>query len=113
MRRGRFAGGVPGPPGAGLQDVGGHLDKINTHLAVIASLAPQELITAVAGLALMPALISSLSAAFGEQTQLEAPALTFLIAASGMTLFGVSGAFWGILAGSVVWMLKDAATRRQ
>jgi benzoate membrane transport protein len=56
----------------------------------LASLAPLPLITAVAGLALVPALVGSISAAFSESTQLEAPALTFLITASGMTLFGVA-----------------------
>jgi len=73
----------------------------------LASLAPIALITAVAGLALIPALVGSISAAFSEPQQLEAPALTFLIAASGMTLFGVSGAFWGVIAGAVIWSSKS------
>lgn len=73
----------------------------------LASLAPAALITAVAGLALIPALVGSISAAFKEPGQLEAPALTFLITASGMTLFGVSGAFWGIVAGSIIWFSKE------
>jgi benzoate membrane transport protein len=73
----------------------------------LASLAPIALITAVAGLALIPALVGSISAAFSEPNQLEAPALTFLIAASGMTLFGVSGAFWGVIAGAVIWSSKS------
>jgi benzoate membrane transport protein len=75
-------------------------------VAAFASLAPAELIVGVAGLALIPALVGSLSAAFSDQTQLEAPAMTFLIAASGMALFGVSGAFWGVLVGGVVWSAK-------
>ncbi|MEO1457020.1 MAG: benzoate/H(+) symporter BenE family transporter, partial [Pseudomonadota bacterium] len=45
----------------------------------LAGLAPAALITAVAGLALIPALVGSLAAAFSEPKQLEAPALTFLI----------------------------------
>jgi len=75
-------------------------------LAHLAVSAPTELIVAVAGLALLPALAASLTAAFSDSTQLEAPALTFLIAASGMTLFGIGGAFWGIVTGVVVWWLK-------
>ncbi|WP_227270674.1 benzoate/H(+) symporter BenE family transporter [Roseobacter weihaiensis] len=75
----------------------------------LASLAPVALITGVAGLALIPALVSSVSAAFSEPTQLEAPALTFLIAASGMTLFGISGAFWAVIAGAMVWFSKKMA----
>ena len=72
----------------------------------LASAAPAELITGVAGLALIPALVGSLSGAFPKGGQVEAPALTFLITASGMTLLGISGAFWGVVAGAVIWGLK-------
>jgi benzoate membrane transport protein len=75
-------------------------------VTLAASLAPEALITSVAGLALIPALVNALSAAFADRDQIEAPALTFLIAASGMTLLGISGAFWGVLLGSVVWVVK-------
>jgi len=75
-----------------------------------ATLAPQGLITAVAGLALIPALVASLTHAFGNGDQLEAPALTFLITASGMTLMGISGAFWGIVAGVIIWAIKAPQT---
>ncbi|MCF3933270.1 benzoate/H(+) symporter BenE family transporter [Acuticoccus sp. M5D2P5] len=82
-------------------------------IAALTSLAPSEMITAVAGLALIPALVASLSGAFSEPGQIEAPALTFLLAASGMTLIGVSGAFWGLVAGSAIWFLKRATGRRR
>lgn len=72
----------------------------------IAALAPAGLITAVAGLALIPALVASVNAAFSEPLQLEAPALTFLITASGMTLMGISGAFWGVVTGVIIWQFK-------
>jgi benzoate membrane transport protein len=80
-------------------------------ITALANLAPLALITAVAGLALVPALVGSLSAAFTTPTQLEAPALTFLIAASGMTLFGISGAFWGVIVGAIIWVAKAIAHR--
>lgn len=76
----------------------------------IASIAPAALITAVAGLALIPALVGSTTAAFGHPKQIEAPALTFLISASGMTMFGVSGAFWGVVVGTIVWIVKQVRT---
>lgn len=78
----------------------------------LAGLAPTDLITAVAGLALIPAFVNSISAAFSDRDQLEAPALTFLIAASGMMLFGVSGAFWGVVAGSIVWIAKSLVKKQ-
>lgn len=75
-------------------------------VARLANLAPTELITAVAGLALIPALVGSISAAFSQKDQQEAPAMTFLIAASGMTLMGISGAFWGVVVGTIIWFAK-------
>ena len=77
----------------------------------LANLAPLPLITAVAGLALIPAFVGSIAAAFSEPQQIEAPALTFLIAASGMTLFGISGAFWGVVVGAIIWITKTIANR--
>ncbi|MEM8595709.1 MAG: benzoate/H(+) symporter BenE family transporter [Pseudomonadota bacterium] len=78
----------------------------------LASVAPPALITAVAGLALIPAFIAAITAAFSKTDQLEAPALTFLIAGSGMSLLGVSGAVWGIVAGSLIWLAKSVFKRR-
>jgi len=80
-------------------------------LTQLAVSAPTELIVAVAGLALLPALAASLTAAFSDSSQIEAPALTFLIAASGMTLFGIGGAFWGVMTGVIVWWLKYLKNR--
>ena len=74
--------------------------------ATLVTIAPTALIIGIAGLALIPALVGSLQSAFSEPGQLEAPALTFLTAASGMTLFGISGAFWGLVLGGLVWLSK-------
>ena len=81
-------------------------------VATLASFAPLDLVTAVAGLALIPALVGSISAAFSEPAQLGSPAMTFLIAASGMTLFGVSGAFWGVFVGELIWVSKIRGSRK-
>ncbi|SFR15247.1 benzoate/H(+) symporter BenE family transporter [Poseidonocella sedimentorum] len=78
----------------------------------LAQAAPSELIIGVAGLALIPALVAALSAGFSEPGSIEAPALTFLITASGMTLLGISGAFWGIVIGVLIWGLKRGLKRR-
>lgn len=77
----------------------------------LARLVPPELITAVAGLALIPAFVAALRAAFNDTAQLEATALTFLLAASGISLLGVSGAIWGIVAGSIIWLSKAFLSR--
>ena len=80
--------------------------------ATLVTIAPTALIIGIAGLALVPALVGSLRSAFSEPGQLEAPALTFLTAASGMTLFGISGAFWGLVLGGVIWLSKSLLNRQ-
>jgi len=60
----------------------------------------------VAGLALVAAFSGSVVAAFKEEATRPAAAVTFLAAASGMTLFGISGAFWGLLAGCGMLLLN-------
>jgi benzoate membrane transport protein len=82
-------------------------------VTALANLAPAALITAVAGLALIPALVASLSGAFSERAQMEGPAMTFLIAASGMTLVGISGAFWGLIVGVMIWLVKGWRLRKE
>ncbi len=69
------------------------------------SLAPPLLIEAVAGLALLGAFGSALMAAIHEPADREAAVITFLVTASGLTLFGIGGAFWGLVAGGIVYAL--------
>ena len=67
------------------------------------SLSPPILVAAVAGLALFGALGASLVSALSAEADREAALITFLVTASGITLFGVSGVFWGLLAGGAVY----------
>lgn len=81
-----------------------------TAATAIFSAAPPLLIQAVAGLALLGAFASSLVAALSDAQSREAAAITFIVAASGLTLFGIGGAFWGLIAGGA--MLALARWRR-
>ncbi len=69
------------------------------------SLAPSILIEAVAGLALVGAFAGSAMAAFTDPKTREAAAITFLVTASGVSFGGVSGAFWGLIAGGAMLAL--------
>lgn len=73
------------------------------------SLAPSVLIEAVAGLALIGAFSSSAVAAFTNAEPREAAAITFLVTASGVGFAGVSGAFWGLVAGGLMLALARFA----
>lgn len=67
-------------------------------LSGIAALPP-ELITTVAGLALIGPLMGALGAAFGAPEGRFPAAVTLMVTASGVSAFGIGGAFWGLLAG--------------
>jgi len=71
---------------------------------VFITISPPILITAVAGLALMGALSASLLSAMSHEKDREAALITFLVTMSGMTFFGISGVFWGLLAGGAVYL---------
>ena len=62
---------------------------------------PKELVAAIAGVALLGALISGVSGAMSQPDHREAAMVTFLVTASGLTIWGVGSAFWGLLFGVV------------
>ncbi len=70
-------------------------------------LAPAILIEAVAGLALIAAFSASSVQAFSEPATRPAAAVTFLASASGMSIWGISGAFWGLIGGGLMLALTQ------
>jgi benzoate membrane transport protein len=60
---------------------------------------PKELVLAIAGLALLGTIGNSLKTALENETQREPALITLLVSASGISLFGIGAAFWGLLAG--------------
>lgn len=60
---------------------------------------PRELIVALAGLALMGTIGNGLATAVSEEKNREAAIITFLITASGLSMFGIGSAFWGLVGG--------------
>lgn len=60
---------------------------------------PNELILAVAGLALFSTIGSSLKTSLENETQREPAVIALLVSASGMSLFGIGSAFWGLMSG--------------
>ena len=78
--------------------------------AVVGLLAafPRELVLAVAGLALLGTIASGLCAAMKDETQRDAALVTFVVSASGLTLWGVGAAFWGVVAGVLALAVQRA-----
>ena len=69
------------------------------------------LIETVAGLALLNAFGGALHSALADVKAREAALITFLVAASGVSFFGVGGAFWGLVAGGAILALTQASRR--
>jgi benzoate membrane transport protein len=67
-------------------------------IGLIAALPP-ELIRTVAGLALIGAFAGALGSALSEEAKRFPAVLTLAVTASGLTLFGIGSAFWGLAAG--------------
>ena len=82
-------------------------------LAALFAALPKALILSIAALALFASIIGGLTQAMSEPKEREAALITFLVTASGMTLFTVGSAFWGIVAGLLTlailnWGKQDA-----
>jgi benzoate membrane transport protein len=69
---------------------------------------PKELVMAIAGLALFGPLMGGMTAMMKEPKDIEAALVTFLVTASGFSLYGVGAAFWGLCAGLALWGVKQA-----
>lgn len=68
----------------------------------VAILAPPMLLETLAGVALLGVFANSASAALGDPDYREAAAVTFLVTASGITVYGLGAAVWGLIAGGIV-----------
>ena len=71
-------------------------------VASVFTALPKELVAAIAGIALLGTIGSSLSGALQEEGERDAALITFLVTASGLTLRGIGSAFWGLLFGLAV-----------
>lgn len=74
-------------------------------------LLPSALIALLAGLALLQPILKFTGAMLASDDA-QAGLLTFLFTASGVSLFGIGSAFWGVVIGVTVHFLTKAAQRR-
>lgn len=80
---------------------------------VLVSVSPPVLITAVAGLALLGALITAVTTALEEPAHRVVAIVTFLVAVSGLSIAGIGSAFWALLVGGVVMLWFRPWRRRR
>lgn len=80
-------------------------------LVALFAVLPPSLILLVAGLGLLASLANALAIAFRDEQERIAATVTFAVTASGLTLFGVGSAFWGLVAGLAVLALDHLKIR--
>lgn len=75
--------------------------------------SPPNIIEAVAGLALLGALGNALTGAMADADNRESAVVTLVVTVSGVAFFGVSGAFWGLAAGGLLYARRLWQVRRE
>ncbi len=76
-------------------------------LAAVFLALPATFITTLAGLALLGTLGGSLATAVADARTREAALIAFLAAAANITVFGIGGAFWGLVIGLLAHLLLN------
>ncbi|HEX8540455.1 MAG TPA: benzoate/H(+) symporter BenE family transporter [Pseudomonas sp.] len=76
-------------------------------LAALFAAFPKELVLSIAALALFGSIINGLTVAMNEPKEREAALITFMVTASGLTLFSIGSAFWGIVAGVLTLLILN------
>ncbi|MCC6705908.1 MAG: benzoate/H(+) symporter BenE family transporter, partial [Thermomicrobiales bacterium] len=87
------------------------LGALSPLLVTLAASAPDGVIEAVAGVALLGTLASALSAALAEKARQVAVIVTFLVAASPIVILGIGPSFWSLTAGLITWALFSTKKR--
>lgn len=87
------------------------LGGLSAALVALVVVAPAGVIPAVAGVALLATFGSAIQQAIDDPGERLPAVVTFLVAASGVAIAGVSAAFWALVAGLVVRALLHAGRR--
>ncbi|HEA51664.1 hypothetical protein LCGC14_0707110 [marine sediment metagenome] len=72
---------------------------------------PAAFIAVLAGLALLGAISGNLFSALEDASHREASLITFVVTASGMSLYGLSSAFWGVVIGYGCYLVLNTRAK--
>ena len=90
-----------------MRDFYGIAGVFGATLAALFAALPKELVLSIAALALFGSIMNGLTVAMSEAREREAALITFMVTASGFTLFSIGSAFWGIVAGVLTLMILN------
>jgi benzoate membrane transport protein len=74
---------------------------------VLITILPGQLVTALAGLAMLTVLVSAFRGAFADNRFKLGAIVALVIGLSGMSLFGISAPFWALVLGLITSMLLE------
>ena len=77
-----------------------------TVFAAFVLAVPREFLLALAGVALINTFAGSIRTAVSDDSLRLAGIVTFVIGAAGISVLGIGGAFWALVAGVVVWLVN-------
>lgn len=79
----------------------------------LSAVSPPILIVAVAGLAVVGALITSITGSLEHPEHRTTAIATFLVTASGLTFLGIGSAFWGLVVGAIFFVWLGIGRRKE
>lgn len=79
-------------------------------VALLAAL-PQPIFTTLAGLALLSPLLGAFQGMAKDPHDIDAAAIAFLVTAANVSFFGIGSAFWGLIAGLILHVVKEAVKK--
>ena len=82
-------------------------------LAQLMAALPKELVTTLAGLALIGSITNGLVGLVNHESHRDASMITFLVAASGMSMLGLGAAFWSLALGGLAYLVLHQPWRAQ
>lgn len=82
-------------------------------LAALFSAFPAVFISTLAGLALLSTIAGSLANAMNDISTREAAMITFIATAANINIFGIGGAFWGLVLGLIAYFILNGKWRNK
>ena len=76
-------------------------------IVLLFSAIPSAVIAALAGLALIGAIVANIRLLCSESTYIEPAVLCFMVTASNMSIGGMGSAFWGIVLGMLAYWISS------
>ncbi|GAA3690250.1 hypothetical protein GCM10022376_32540 [Yimella lutea] len=74
-------------------------------MSAVAVAAPKVIVETIAGLALIATFAAAAWSALAQESAREPGAIALVVAASGITIAGIGSAFWGLVAGLVLYVV--------